>query len=153
MTKDFLWRLKLHVGNWNEWSLVLRTWFRHISQMTDDIATALSCSSISWTSFCVQRFNVDTIKGALYHTPTEGQFWSAFLFKNGKSHKHTMFNLRREITYIKSSLIGRAILREGRIYLFNNTRQIDIGKNIQKVKRKRQITVTVVVAQTISNAP
>ena len=19
MTKDFLWRLKLHVGNWNEW--------------------------------------------------------------------------------------------------------------------------------------
>ena len=25
MTKDFLWRLKLHVGNWNEWPLVLRT--------------------------------------------------------------------------------------------------------------------------------
>ena len=26
MTKDFLWRLKLglHVGNWNEWPLVLR---------------------------------------------------------------------------------------------------------------------------------
>ena len=23
MTKDFLWRLKLHVGNWNEWPLVL----------------------------------------------------------------------------------------------------------------------------------
>ena len=22
MTKDFLWRLKLHVGNWNEWPLV-----------------------------------------------------------------------------------------------------------------------------------
>jgi len=21
MTKDFLWRLKLHVGNWNEWPL------------------------------------------------------------------------------------------------------------------------------------
>jgi len=25
MTKDFLWRLKLHVGNWNEWPLVLST--------------------------------------------------------------------------------------------------------------------------------
>ena len=25
ITKDFLWRLKLHVGNWNEWRLVLRT--------------------------------------------------------------------------------------------------------------------------------
>ena len=27
MTKDFLWRVKLHVGNWNEWpqALVLRT--------------------------------------------------------------------------------------------------------------------------------
>jgi len=25
MTKDFLWRLKLHVGNWNEWPLVLNT--------------------------------------------------------------------------------------------------------------------------------
>jgi len=25
MTKDFLWRSKLHVGNWNEWPLVLRT--------------------------------------------------------------------------------------------------------------------------------
>jgi len=25
MINDFLWRLKLHVGNWNEWSLVLRT--------------------------------------------------------------------------------------------------------------------------------
>ena len=25
MTKDFLWRLKLHAGNWNEWPLVLRT--------------------------------------------------------------------------------------------------------------------------------
>ena len=25
MTKDFLWRLKLHVGNWNEWRLVLST--------------------------------------------------------------------------------------------------------------------------------
>jgi len=29
VTKDFLWRLKLHVGNWNEWPLVLRT-FTHI---------------------------------------------------------------------------------------------------------------------------
>ena len=25
MTKDFLWRLKLHAGNWNEWPLVLIT--------------------------------------------------------------------------------------------------------------------------------
>jgi len=25
MTKDFLWRLKLHVGNWNEWPVVLST--------------------------------------------------------------------------------------------------------------------------------
>ena len=25
MTKDFLWRLKLLVGNWNEWPLVLKT--------------------------------------------------------------------------------------------------------------------------------
>ena len=25
ITKDFLWRLKLHVGNWNEWPLVLST--------------------------------------------------------------------------------------------------------------------------------
>jgi len=25
MTKDFLWRLKLHVGNWNEWPLVLKS--------------------------------------------------------------------------------------------------------------------------------
>jgi len=31
MTKDFLWRLKLHVGNWNEWPLVLRTWFSVLS--------------------------------------------------------------------------------------------------------------------------
>jgi len=31
MTKDFLWRLKLHVGNWNEWLLVLRTWFSVLS--------------------------------------------------------------------------------------------------------------------------
>ena len=28
MTKDFLWRLKLHVGNWNEWPLVLSTWLK-----------------------------------------------------------------------------------------------------------------------------
>jgi len=25
MTKNFLWRLKLHVGNWNEWPSVLST--------------------------------------------------------------------------------------------------------------------------------
>ena len=25
MTKDFFWRLKLHVGNWNDWPLVLST--------------------------------------------------------------------------------------------------------------------------------
>jgi len=25
MTKDFLWILKLHAGNWNEWPLVLST--------------------------------------------------------------------------------------------------------------------------------
>jgi len=31
MTKYFLWRLKLHVGNWNEWPLVLRTWFSVLS--------------------------------------------------------------------------------------------------------------------------
>jgi len=33
MTKDFLWKLKLHVGNWNEWpqALVLRTWFSVLS--------------------------------------------------------------------------------------------------------------------------
>jgi len=31
MTKDFLWRLKLHVGNWKEWLLVLSTWFSVLS--------------------------------------------------------------------------------------------------------------------------
>jgi len=31
MTKDFLWRLKLHVCNWNEWPLVLSTWFSVLS--------------------------------------------------------------------------------------------------------------------------
>jgi len=32
MTSDFLWRLKLHVGNWNEWPVVLRTWFSVLSR-------------------------------------------------------------------------------------------------------------------------
>ena len=31
MTKDLLWRLKLHVGNWNDWPLVLRTRFSVLS--------------------------------------------------------------------------------------------------------------------------
>jgi len=31
MTKDFLWRLKLHAGNWNERPLVLSTCFSVLS--------------------------------------------------------------------------------------------------------------------------
>jgi len=30
-TKDFLWRLKLHVDNWNEWPLVLSASFSVLS--------------------------------------------------------------------------------------------------------------------------
>jgi len=33
MTKGFLWRLKLHVGNWNEWSLVLLLVTRYLSSL------------------------------------------------------------------------------------------------------------------------
>ena len=33
MTKDFLWRLKLHVGNWNEWPLVLLLVTRYLSSL------------------------------------------------------------------------------------------------------------------------
>ena len=41
MTKDFLWRLKLHVGNWNEWPLVLKTWISVLSGLKLDCGKAV----------------------------------------------------------------------------------------------------------------
>ena len=39
MTKDFLWRLKLQVGNWNEWPLGLRSGVK--PKLTHSLTAAL----------------------------------------------------------------------------------------------------------------
>jgi len=54
MTKDFLWRLKLHVGNWNEWLLVISTLFSVLSGVRSgwrqclDYLILQNRSSVAW---------------------------------------------------------------------------------------------------------